>query len=101
MIRTAGFVGALALAGAAAMLSAGTAQAAVGTVTINGEPHVDPVGCLNTDGTFYTTFQITVGNGTDRAITFYSGRDCTGSVLGELPVEKLGYLPKGGSIFVS
>lgn len=100
MIRTAGFVGALALAGAAAVLSAGTAQAAVGTVTINGEPHVDPVGCLNTDGTFFSTLQVTVGNGTDRPITLHSGRDCTGTVLGELPVEKLGYLPKGSSISV-
>ncbi|BDT99413.1 MULTISPECIES: hypothetical protein [Nocardia] len=101
MIRTAGFVGALALAGAAAMLSAGTAQAAVGTLGINGELHADPVGCLNTDGTFYTTFQITVVNSTDRAVTLYSGRDCTGSVVGELPVEKIGYLPKGGSVSVS
>ncbi|MEU7765836.1 hypothetical protein AB0B25_12010 [Nocardia sp. NPDC049190] len=100
MIRTAGFVGVLALAGAAALLSAGTAQAAVGTVTINGEPHTDPVGCLNTDGTFHSTFQVTIGNGTDRPITLYSGPDCTGQVLGELPVEKLGYVPKGGSFAV-
>ncbi|MBF6167185.1 hypothetical protein IU486_20875 [Streptomyces gardneri] len=100
MIRTAGFVGALALAGAAAMLSAGTAQAAVGTVTINGERYEDPVGCLNTDHTT-TLLQSTIGNSTDRAVTFYSGRDCTGSVLGELQVATLGFLPKGGSILVS
>ena len=101
MIRTAGFVGALALAGAAALLSAGTAQAAVGIMTINGEQRIDPVGCFNTDSTFYTTFQITVVNSTDRAITLHSGRDCTGSVIGELPAERIGYLPKGGSVSVS
>ncbi|ASF06786.1 hypothetical protein NBRGN_091_00850 [Nocardia brasiliensis NBRC 14402] len=100
MFRTAGFVGAVALAGAVGFLAPGTAQAATGTVTINNTAHDNPVGCIKAEDNFYTTLQISVGNATDRAIKAYASGDCSGASFGEVPPATIGYLPKGGSVFV-
>ncbi|ONM50121.1 hypothetical protein [Nocardia donostiensis] len=100
MFRTAGMVGALAVAGTVGLLAAGTASAAPGGLNLNGEVHTDPVGCYNTGDHFFNTLQTTVTNGTDRDITLYAGPDCAGQVLGVLPPNKIGYVPKGGSVSV-
>ncbi|GAA5052597.1 hypothetical protein [Nocardia callitridis] len=99
MIRTAGFVGALAVAGAVAMLAPGTANAVTGIVGLNGEAHQDPTGCLLADNTLLTTFQITVSNETDTPLPLFASGDCSGDPIGQLEPGRLGYVPKGGSVF--
>ncbi|MFE3442962.1 hypothetical protein ACFXNW_08015 [Nocardia sp. NPDC059180] len=100
MFRTAGIVGALATAGAIALLAPGAAHAAGGTLNLNGELHANPVGCFNTGDSFYSTLQTTVGNSTDRAITLYAGPDCAGQALGVIEPNTIGYVPTGGSVSV-
>ncbi|MFI5775558.1 hypothetical protein [Nocardia sp. NPDC051570] len=80
MIRTAGFVAAVIAAGAFGVLGAGAAQAATGTLGINGKIYDNPTGCVDTGNSLQTI----VANSTDKVIEVHAGRSCTGPVVGRI-----------------
>ncbi|MFF0488378.1 hypothetical protein ACWDSJ_00660 [Nocardia sp. NPDC003482] len=96
MIRTAGFAAAVVAVGAFGVLGAGTAQAAQGTVSINGKLYDNPTGCIDTGNSFQTT----VGNTTDKVVEVHAGRNCTGPVIGRVDPNGLALVPNGSLLIV-
>jgi hypothetical protein len=96
MIRTAGFVAAAVAAGALGVFAAGPAQAAAGSVSINGKLYDNPTGCLDTGNSFQTI----VGNSTDKIIEVHAGRNCSGSVVGRIDPNGITMTPSGGSLLI-
>ncbi|MBF6331439.1 hypothetical protein [Nocardia transvalensis] len=100
MIRTAGFVAAVAAAGVVGVLSAGAAHAAQGTVSINGTNYDNPTGCIDPasaggNAVNGVQLQTIVGNSTDKLVEVYSGRNCTGSVVGKVDPNGVTMVPHG------
>ncbi|MGW0357306.1 hypothetical protein ACWDXV_24180 [Nocardia nova] len=95
MIRTAGLITAVAAAGAFAVLGAGAAQAAQGTVTVNGQIYNNPTGCIEPHA-----YQLTVGNSTDKVIEVHAGRGCTGPVIGKVDPASITMVPRGSLLIV-
>ncbi|KZM72977.1 hypothetical protein AWN90_29995 [Nocardia terpenica] len=96
MIRTAGWVAAVAAAGAFAVLAAGPAQAATGEVSINGKVYQNPTGCIDTGNSFQTI----VGNTTDKVVEVHAGRNCAGPVVGRVDPAGLTMVPNGSLLIL-
>ena len=88
MLRTAGFIGAAALAGLVTVLAPASANAATGSLGINSRIVGNPSGCIQVNGS--PLMANSVANYTDRDATVFSNADCTGDVTGTVPAGAVG-----------
>ncbi|QKV93908.1 hypothetical protein HUT19_20855 [Streptomyces sp. NA02950] len=90
-MAVASMFGALALA----LLSAGTATAAQGTLIVSGTPYSDPSGCYNTE-----QYPLRVDNHTDELAIVFSGPECQGAVTATVPPGERGVFEFGESVYI-
>ncbi|MFC3999710.1 hypothetical protein ACFOVU_27605 [Nocardiopsis sediminis] len=79
MRRVASILGSLLLTTAIVLAGPAAAQAATGTLLVNGHPVENPSGCHEA-----RAWPMTVENRTDRTAVLYSGPGCQGVALGEV-----------------
>ncbi|MCP2257543.1 hypothetical protein LX15_001228 [Streptoalloteichus tenebrarius] len=78
---------ALALAVAAAVTAPGPAEAAQGTLVVDGKRHQDPSGCFASE-----QYPMTIANNTDSMASVFDDAECSGTMVALIP-------PGGGGVF--
>lgn len=96
MRHTATLLGALAAAGAIALLPSAQAFAGTGTLNLSGQTITNPSGCYNS-----AQWPLTVTNNTTEPLIVFSGSNCTGPAVGMVAPGNSETFEFGASVYAS